>query len=188
MSNILLICGHPFPGKSLAGRTILEEFLKNRPMAQVRMLRSLCTADGFDVAAEQKALVNADVIVLQFPLYWYSVPAIMKKWFEDVLTYGFAFGSGGTALKAKKLIVSFTTGADASEYVDGGSMGFPLAAFLPPILQTARLCNLDVLGTVWTTGASYIEEVHAREVKARVEQAAVRHAARLIQLLEKVGA
>lgn len=188
MANVLVICGHPDPEHSLAGGAILEALLKSRPQAQVRVLSELCGAGGFDVAAEQKALAEADVIVWQFPLYWYTVPAVMKAWFEQVLTYGFAFGSGGTALKGKKVIISLTAGADAEQYVEGGAMGFPMEAFLPPILQTARLCSMDVAGSVWMTGASYIEGVHAPEVRTDIEERARRHAARLVELLEKVGA
>ena len=46
-----------------------------------------------DVAEEQKHLAAADRIILQFPFYWYSTPALLKQWQDDVLTYGWAFGS-----------------------------------------------------------------------------------------------
>ncbi|GEK81127.1 NAD(P)H-dependent oxidoreductase [Agrococcus baldri] len=45
-----------------------------------------------DVAREQEKLRRADAVVLQFPLWWYGVPAIMKGWFDRVLVSGFAFG------------------------------------------------------------------------------------------------
>ncbi len=50
-----------------------------------------------DVAKEQKLLLEHDNIVFQFPLYWYSFPAIMKQW----LDYGFSHGIGGDKLKCK---------------------------------------------------------------------------------------
>ena len=111
MTNILILNGHPNPGASTAGKAVQEAFLTLRPDAKVRTLAALCGADGYDVAAEQAALVEADVIVWHFPFYWYSVPALMKKWIDDVLTHGFAYGSGGTALHGKHLLLSFTTGA-----------------------------------------------------------------------------
>lgn len=46
-----------------------------------------------DVAEEQDKLRAADAVVLQFPMWWYSVPAILKGWFDRVLTAGFAFGT-----------------------------------------------------------------------------------------------
>lgn len=110
MKKILILNGHPDPGASTAGKAVLEAFVKLRPDAQVRMLSALCGKEGYDVAGEQAALVGADVVVWHFPFYWYSVPALMKKWIDDVLTRGFAYGSGGTALCGKHLLISFTTG------------------------------------------------------------------------------
>ena len=47
-----------------------------------------------DVAAEQHKLLRADLVIFQFPLWWFSMPAIMKGWFERVYAYGFAYGVG----------------------------------------------------------------------------------------------
>jgi NAD(P)H dehydrogenase (quinone) len=51
-------------------------------------------AQTADVAAEQQKLRQADLVILQFPLWWFSMPAIMKGWFERVYAYGFAYGVG----------------------------------------------------------------------------------------------
>lgn len=45
-----------------------------------------------DVRIEQDKLMRCDAVVVQFPLWWYSVPAILKGWFDRVLVSGFAFG------------------------------------------------------------------------------------------------
>ena len=45
-----------------------------------------------DVTAEQAKLVKADVIVWQFPVNWYSLPALLKKWLDNVFSHGFAYG------------------------------------------------------------------------------------------------
>ena len=39
---------------------------------------------------EQQRLKNADIIVMQYPAYWYAAPALVKKWQEGILTFGFA--------------------------------------------------------------------------------------------------
>lgn len=44
-----------------------------------------------DIAAEQQKLIWADAIILQFPLWWFSVPAILKGWFDRVLAAGWAY-------------------------------------------------------------------------------------------------
>lgn len=45
-----------------------------------------------DVATEQDKLREADAVVVQFPLWWYGMPAILKGWFDRVFVSGFAFG------------------------------------------------------------------------------------------------
>ncbi|WP_199836286.1 NAD(P)H-dependent oxidoreductase, partial [Streptomyces sp. NRRL F-4489] len=45
-----------------------------------------------DIADEQRKLAWADTLVLQFPLWWYGMPAILKGWFDRVFVKGFAFG------------------------------------------------------------------------------------------------
>lgn len=62
MKNILVLNGHPNPDDSTAGKAVLEAFRTLRPDAKVRTLAALCGSDGYDVAAEQAALVEADVI------------------------------------------------------------------------------------------------------------------------------
>ena len=47
-----------------------------------------------DIAAEQARLQWADAVILQFPLWWFSMPAILKGWVERVYAYGFAYGVG----------------------------------------------------------------------------------------------
>lgn len=47
-----------------------------------------------DIAAEQQKLLWADAVIFQFPLWWYSMPAILKGWVERVYAYGFAYGVG----------------------------------------------------------------------------------------------
>lgn len=62
------------------------------------------------VQQEQELLEWADAIIFQFPLWWYSVPAILKSYFDNVFSVGFAY-AGRFALEGKKYMLSFTTGA-----------------------------------------------------------------------------
>jgi NAD(P)H dehydrogenase (quinone) len=47
-----------------------------------------------DIAAEQEKLLWADTVIFQFPLWWFSMPAIMKGWIDRVYAWGFAYGVG----------------------------------------------------------------------------------------------
>ena len=112
--KVLIISGHPHLDRSIANISILNEF-KKLPDVTIRDIGGLYRDYNINVAEEQKFLLEADVIVWQFPVYWYGMPSIMKKWQEDVLSHGFAYGSTAK-LKGKKLIVSVTTGSPEDSY------------------------------------------------------------------------
>jgi len=97
-----------------------------------------------DIAAEQQKLLWADAVIVQFPLWWYSMPAILKGWFERIYAYGFAYGVGehsdthwgdrfgeGT-LAGKRAMVVTTTGGWATHYAPRGING-PMDDLLFPI-------------------------------------------------------
>ena len=63
-----------------------------------------------DIRKEQDKLLWADLVIFQFPLWWYSVPAPLKAYFDRVFSYGFAYG-GVKALLGKRVVISTSTGA-----------------------------------------------------------------------------
>ncbi|WP_318202705.1 NAD(P)H-dependent oxidoreductase [Streptomyces sp. SCL15-4] len=97
-----------------------------------------------DIRAEQEKLKWADTVILQFPLWWYSMPAILKGWVDRVFTYGFGYGVGehnetrygdrfgDGALKGKRAMLSLTVGGPESHYSDRGING-PIDDLLYPI-------------------------------------------------------
>lgn len=99
--------------------------------------------DGnIDVAKEQALLLAHDRIVFQHPFYWYNVPPLLKKYFDDVLTYGFAYGEGGDKLAGKEWIEAITCGGPAPAYQAGGYNRFTVSELLRPIEATANLCQM----------------------------------------------
>lgn len=138
MQNVLIVSGHPDSENSYANTAVLENILKLFPDADISRLDQLYPDFQIDVKSEQEKLVNADVIIWQFPLHWYSFPALMKKYIDDVYAFGFAHGAGGDKLKGKKLILSFTTGASEDLYDYGKAMNYPIGIFC---LRLSRLQN-----------------------------------------------
>jgi NAD(P)H dehydrogenase (quinone) len=63
-----------------------------------------------DILEQHRLLSQADLIIFQFPLWWYSMPAPLKGYIDRVFSMGWAYG-GGKALAGKKILVSTTTGA-----------------------------------------------------------------------------
>ena len=111
-----------------------------------------------DVAAEQAAAAAAGLIVLLHPIQWYSMPALQKLWLDEVLTYGWAYGPGGTALQGKDLWLVATTGGPESSYHPQGYNRYFFDAFLPPYEQTAALCGMRFLPPLLLHGAHRASE------------------------------
>lgn len=84
MSKILLINAHPNPAKSVANNAIIAEVTRRLPEISVHNIADSCRNGAFDLALEHKLLTDHDIIVFQFPLYWFSVPGLLKQWFDDV--------------------------------------------------------------------------------------------------------
>ncbi|MDN5986764.1 MAG: NAD(P)H-dependent oxidoreductase [Hafniaceae bacterium] len=97
-----------------------------------------------DIALEQSKLLWADTVIFQFPLWWFSMPAIMKGWVERVYAYGFAYGVGehndshwgdrygeGT-LAGKRAMLMVTAGGWQPHYSARGING-PINDILFPI-------------------------------------------------------
>ena len=128
-----------------------------------------------DVVKEQNKMLKADIIVLQYPLFWYSMPSLLEKWMEEVFRHGFSHGTKGNKLKDKKVIVSITTGAPEEVYNN-------IDDFLNPIKSSCKLCQMEYVGNIVTYGVSY----QLRNEKSKeIENKAINHADRLIELLEK---
>jgi len=101
----------------------------------------------FDIAVahEQELLLGHDVIVMQHPFFWYSVPAILKEWMDLVLEHGWAYGGQGAKLSGKRLMSAVSTGGGDVAYTPEGINRHTMREFLRPIEQTARLCKMVYL-------------------------------------------
>lgn len=131
-----------------------------------------------DIAAEQRRLAAAQLIVLLHPIHWYAMPALQKLWVDEVLTYGWAYGAGdddhstkatashGRALRGKDFWLVATTGGTEEAYHPKGYNRYFFDAFLPPYEQTAALCGMRFLPPLVLHGA---HSSHAAEVDAHIE-------------------
>ncbi len=180
MVKTLVILGHPTFANSIANKLIVERLEKEEDVT-IRNLHDLYPDMKIDVEAEQKALREADTIVMQFPFYWYSVPGILKQWQDDVLQYGFAYGSTGDALKGKRLILSFTIGGGAEMYKQGAPNLYEIDDFMKPYHALANLCQMKMEPLVFTHGCIFIPGVWG--TAEGVKEKAVEHAGRLVKAI-----
>lgn len=135
-----------------------------------------------DIAAEQDKLCWADTIILQFPLWWFSMPAILKGWVERVYACGFAYGVGehsdkhwgdrygeGT-LAGKRAMLIVTVGGWESHYGARGING-PIDDILFPIQHGILYYpGFDVLPPFLVYRTNKIDEADFAQLTERLER------------------
>ncbi len=183
MENILVISGHTDLKDSVANKGILNELKENNENLEIRYLDVLYPDYKIDYLLEQSYLEKADVIILQFPVFWYGMPSLMNKWMEDTFQHGWSHGSTGDKLKGKSLIVSLTTGAPEALYHENAAMGHEIKDYLVPIQTTCHMCGMNYIGYVYTGGVSYQSRQSADAVK-EIEEKAKLHAQRLTKMIK----
>ena len=170
MSKILVVLAHPNIESSLGNRTIVEKFKSLHPEAEIDELYKLYPDFRIDVKKEQQKLLKADYIILQFPMYWYNAPALLRQWFESVLEHGFAYGSKGKALQGKKLILSITTGSPFDAYRVGGVQNFSIEDLTKGFHQLANLCSIQWEGFIVTGNLVFLLRDKPEEMKKMMER------------------
>ena len=119
-----------------------------------------------DIQAELDKLLWADLLILNFPVFWFSVPAMLKGWIDRVLVSGVCYGGkrfydqGGLA--GKKALVTLTLGGREHMFGEGAIHG-PLQDMLRPLLRgTLAYVGYDVLEPFVAWHVPYISQ-EARE-------------------------
>ncbi|MFJ9924341.1 NAD(P)H-dependent oxidoreductase [Streptomyces rubiginosohelvolus] len=121
-----------------------------------------------DITAEHDKLTWADTLIVQFPLWWYGMPAILKGWFDRVFVGGFAFGVrdaqgrqlryGEGALAGKRAMVIVSAGAREASLGPRGINGELNELLFPLQHGTLWYAGIDVLPPVLVHGADRMEE------------------------------
>ncbi len=102
-----------------------KEFFKYQ-LEQVNAYKNNLFVD--EVKLEMEKLLNADLVIFNFPLWWFSVPAILKGWVDRVFAMGFSYGAGkgvydSGSFKNKKAFCCLTTGGPEAAYGPTGKNG-----------------------------------------------------------------
>ena len=100
-AKTLVVVAHPDLAASTINKRWVDELEKHRDDFTVHQLYQRYPDGKIDVPGEQRLVDAHQHLVLQFPVYWFSCPPLLKQWFDDVLTYGWAYGSKGNSLKNK---------------------------------------------------------------------------------------
>jgi len=154
--KVLVLFAHPAIRQSRVQRALLAA-AREAQNVSVHDLYEAYPDFDIDVDAEQERLIAHDIIIFQHPLYWYSVPPMIKQWFDLVLEHGWAYGSKGKALAGKRAGVAISAGGGAEAYRADGFAGHTLQEFLLPVESTLRLCQMTWLPPFFATGTHSME-------------------------------
>ena len=155
--NILHMVFHPDLASSRVNRIWRDKIIESGKVALSRDLYAEYPDFQIDIAREQDLLLAHDRIVLQFPLYWYAATPLLKKWLDDVLTYGFAYGSTGDKLHGKDLQLILSVGGQP-RYYSGFGIYATIHELLRPFEMTAALCGMNYQIPVWMYQADAASE------------------------------
>ena len=136
--RILILYAHPAPHQSRVNRQMADAA---RSLGGVLVHDVYETYPDFyiDAGREQALLEDAELVVFLHPIRWYSMPSLLKEWVDSVLTSGWAYGPGATALRGKNFWLAASTGSPDEAYQAGERHGRPFEAYLPPFEQTAQI-------------------------------------------------
>ncbi len=120
-------------------------FARAREIEGITLVDLYAEYPRFDISIdrEQRRLLDHDVILFQFPMFWYSTPSLLKEWQDLVLEHGFAYGADGEHLRGKYMMLAVTAAGDSEAYTDKGYQHYPIRTFLTPLERTARLCHME---------------------------------------------
>ncbi|MER2520983.1 MAG: NAD(P)H-dependent oxidoreductase [Bdellovibrionales bacterium] len=173
--RILLNVFHPNLESSRGNRALLEA-VRALPNLTLRDVNKLYANKPIDVKAEQKLLLDHDLIIFQHPFYWYSGPSLLKEWEDRVLERGFAYPPGkGDKLNGKRWLTAITTGGPEAAYRSGGYNNFTISELLRPFQQTANLCGMIwlppfVAHSVLPEGIAGVKNVTEEELRNKAAE------------------
>ncbi|ALA40133.1 MULTISPECIES: NAD(P)H-dependent oxidoreductase [Paenibacillus] len=140
----LVIVTHPSIEASVINRRWVEELKKYPEKYTIHELHKVYPDGNIDVEKEQHFIESHSNLILQFPVYWFNSPPLLKKWLDDVFVYGWAHGSnGGDKLKNRKVALAVSAGSKKEDYSEEGRYRHTLEQLLSPFETTFLYCNAD---------------------------------------------
>ncbi len=114
-----------------------------------------------DIQREHRLLTQADLIIFQFPFWWYSMPAVLKGYIERVFSYGYAYGRAGKYLQNKQILISTSTGSPLAVFAANNRSVEDYLKHL--IVGTFELCGLKVVEPFIVHGAKQLNEEQSEQ-------------------------
>lgn len=167
MKKTLVIITHSSLTTSTINKRWVEELKKHPDEYLIHDLHSMYPDEKIDVKKEQQLLAAHDKIIFQFPFYWFNCPPFFKKWLDEVLTEGWAYGSGsGYQLAGKKIALGITAGINKEDYTASGRYKYTLQQLTAPFEITFEYIKADYKSFFAFYGVEH------RPTTAQIEQSA----------------
>jgi NAD(P)H dehydrogenase (quinone) len=120
-----------------------------------------------DLEAEIKKIEWCDLMIWQFPLWWFGLPAVLKGWVDRVFAMGRIYGSGQYYEQGifceKQALLSVTTGAAADSFTKEGKHG-DIAGILRPIHRgILRFVGFNVLAPQIVYGPAQLTDEQRKQ-------------------------
>lgn len=157
MARVLVYFAHPGRRFSHVNAKMVEAASRVEDISFVDLYAEY-PRHNIEIDVEQKRLSEHDIILFQFPLFWYSTPSLLKEWMDLVLEHGFAYGTGGDQLMGKTLMCAISAAGPQEAYTSEGYQRFSLRTFLSPLDQTAHLCRMKFAAPYVLHGALHASE------------------------------
>jgi NAD(P)H dehydrogenase (quinone) len=158
-----------------------DDFLKpcNReyfsiPGEQVAGVRNGTLAP--DIQTEMHKVEWANLLIFQFPIWWSSMPAILKGWIDRVLAQGFAVNLAEGQLyregllSGKKALISTTAGSPPEFYCEGGPHGDINHHLMSLWHNTIEFCGMEVVPTFYVFNAGFMDDLQVNAELERYEE------------------
>lgn len=161
----LVIVTHPKMEESLINKRWVEELNKFPEKYVVHELYKAYPDEILDIKKEQELVEAYDKIVFQFPFYWFSSPSLLKKWFDEVLLHGWAYGSkSGYKVGGKKIALAISAGVDDEDFRAQGKYRHTIIEFTRPFELSFEYIKADYqkpfvyYGMEYNTSTEWIEK------------------------------
>lgn len=138
--KILVIVTHPNIEASNWNKSWVKELQKHDDIT-IHELHKEYPDENIDVAREQQLVEAHDRIIFQYPLYWYSTPPLLKKWFDTVLLYNWAYGPEATKTVGKEVGFAISAYGTEESYQTTGSNRFTIEEILTPMQALTRFIS-----------------------------------------------
>lgn len=152
MRKNVLILAHTDLENSTMNKSLIEKLRKEHLDLEIRHVDALYPDSNIDFEAEKDMLKSADLLIFQFPFFWYSAPSSLRKWLELMLERDWAYGNH-FALEGKKIAIIVTTGGSEDTYQYNQSNSRNVESYMHGFYEMLRTIKADYLETHYIFGA-----------------------------------